>query len=309
MKAASTAMQTHLATANPTTLAWLWKVKRSDGTLLGFSSHDVDIAYDDASGDGSITYLAKTGYSSSAIAGKSDTSVDNTEVKGFIDSSAITEQDLRENKYDNALVSMMVINWNDLTMGHVLVRTGTLGVVKLKNGLWTAEHRGLAYRLGTVLGDSYGPICRAQFGSGLNGIDMLSTWLCKIDVTLYRQTGSLASVTDQFNVVPTAGLLQVGSATPTAPAPAGWFDDGILTFTSGVLNGVSIEIKSWDGTTLSLFLPLGQVLPAASDTFTIEPGCNHTIYDCNNKYNNTVNFRGEPFIPGMDAILNYPNAG
>ena len=42
--------------------------------------------------------------------------------------------------------------------------------------------------------------------------------------------------------------------------------------------------------------------------FTIEPGCNHTVYDCANKYNNIVNFRGEPTIPGMDAILNYPNA-
>lgn len=298
-------MQTHLATANPTTLAWLWKVKRADGTLLGFSSFDSDLVYDDSSGDGPITYLAKTGYTSSAIAGKSDLGVDNSEVKGFIDSSAITEQDLRENKYDDALVQMLIVNWNDLTMGHVLMRTGTLGVVKLKNGLWTAEHRGLAYRLGTVLGESYGPICRAQFGSGLNGIDMASQWLCKVDVTLYQQSGSVASVTDQFTIVPTAGLLSVGG--PSGAAPVDWFDDGMITFTSGALDGVSVEIKSWDGTSLGLFLPLGAV-PARGDTFTIEPGCNHTVYDCVNKFNNIVNNRSEPFIPGMDAILNYPNA-
>ncbi|MGO9641160.1 MAG: DUF2163 domain-containing protein, partial [Candidatus Acidiferrales bacterium] len=63
MKAASSAMQEHLATANPTTLAWIWKVKRTDGMLLGFSSFDQDLTYDDGSGDGPITYFAKTGFS------------------------------------------------------------------------------------------------------------------------------------------------------------------------------------------------------------------------------------------------------
>jgi uncharacterized phage protein (TIGR02218 family) len=300
-------MQTHLA-GNPTTLAWLWKVKRTDGTIFGFTSFDKDIAYDDGTGDGSITYAAKTGFTQSAVAGKCDLSVDNLESQFFLDSSAITEQDLRLAKYDNALIEVRVVNWADLTMGDVWVRTGTLGVGKLQNGKGTAELRRLAYRLTTVLGSSYGPICRAQFGSGLNGIDLSSQWLCMIDVTLYRQTGSVSSVPDLFTIVPAAGLKQVGSATPTAAAPADWFDDGIITFTSGELEGASLEIKSWDGTNLSLYLPMFQVQPAEGDTFTIEPGCNHTVYDCANKYSNIVNFRGEPTIPGQDSALDYPNA-
>src|ERR1035437_8892433 len=116
MKSASVAMQSHLASANPTTLAWIWKVKRIDGVILGFSSFDRDLVYDDASGDGPITYYAKTGYTSSAVAGKSDLSVDNIEAKGFLESGAITEQDLRDNEYDDALVNLMIVNWADLTM-------------------------------------------------------------------------------------------------------------------------------------------------------------------------------------------------
>ena len=100
----------------------------------------------------------------------------------------------------------------------------------------------------------------------------------------------------------------IGSSTPPAPAPAGWFNDGIITFTSGQNNGLSFEIKSWDGTNLTLFLPL-EFPAAVSDTFTIEPGCNKTTGDCSNKYNNIVNFRGEPFIPGMDRFLDIPGAG
>jgi uncharacterized phage protein (TIGR02218 family) len=309
MKIASAGMLTHLATANPTSLAWLWKVKRIDGTLLGFSSFDRDITYDDGSGDGAITYLAKTGYTASAAASKGDLSVDNSEAKGFLDSAAITELALRQNLFDDALVTMMFVNWADLTMSHVLVRSGTLGIVKMKNGLWTAEHRGLTHRYGAIIGSTYGALCRAMFGSGLNGIDLNSQWLCMVDVTLYRQTGSVDYVTDAFHLTPNSGLLQVGSATPTAPAPEGWFDDGIISFTSGALDDASYEIKSWDGSELTLYLPIpGGVLPAPGDTFSIEPGCNKTIYDCANKYNNVVNFRGEPTIPGQDLIFNYPNA-
>lgn len=310
MKAASTDMQAHLA-GNPTSLSWIWKVKRigSDCAVLGFTNHDVDIVYDDGTGDGTVTYASKTGFTQSNVAGKEDLSVDNLEGTFFLDSSAITETDLRLAKYDNCAIQVRIVNWADLTMGDVLIRSGTLGVVKLQNGKGTAELRGLAYRLTTILGDSYGPICRANFGSGLNGIDVNSQWRCGIDVTAYRQTGSVASVTDIFTIVPTTGLKMVGSGTPTADAGAGWFDDGIITFTSGVLDGASVEIKAWDGTNLALYLPLfGGVVPAPGDTFTIEPGCNKTVYDCANKYDNIVNFHGEPTIPGQDSVQDYPNA-
>ena len=288
-------------------------MKRLDGTILGFTTHDQNIVYDAGAdpvpdADGAITYEAFTGFTPSASAGKSDLAVDNIEFTGFFESESIVEEDIRAGLFDGASISVRIVNWADLTMLSVLLRSGTLGVVKMQNGKFTAEIRGLSYKLTTVLGSLYGPVCRAVFGSGLNGIDLNSQWLCKIDVTLYRQNGSVASAADATHITPNAGLLQVGSATPTDPAPAGWFDDGYIKFTSGVLNGFGFEIKSWDGTTLWLYYPM-PFPPAASDTFSIEPGCNHTIFDCLNKYNNVVNFRGEPAIPGEDQILNYPGAG
>jgi hypothetical protein len=381
MKAASSALQAHLAQGQ-TTCAYLWKVKRTDGTILGFTTHDRDISYDAGDGDGATTYLASTGFTNTADQGKSNLEVDNMEVTAFLDSSSITEADIRANLYDDAIISIRLVNWADLTQGDMLLRTGTLGVVKMANGLCTAEIRGLTYKLETVIGSTYGPVCRADFGSGLNGIAMDSQWLCMIDVTLFRQTGSLASVTDSRTLVPTAGLLQVRPAAtlptwqpdqfypmgaqiidengsieqviavrgtgengpgPSEPgwtlglsattvdnnpdeagpngvtwenmgtnlgaiapaAPVGWFNDGILTFTSGTLNGRVFEIKTWDGTTLDMFLALVP-LPSAGDTFTIEPGCNKTADNCLNKFNNIIHRRAEDFIPGMDQILATP---
>lgn len=303
MKTCSAALQTHLS-GGQTTLAWLWKVKRVDGTLLGFTTHDVDITYTDGDGD-NVTYLHSTGFTSSATAGKSDLSVDNMEVMGFLNSSSLSEGDLRAGFYDGATIEIRVVNWNDLTMGDLLVRSGTVGQVKMKNGLFTAELRGLAYRLTTILGSTYGPVCRSTFGSGLNGIDMDTQWPCMVDVTAYQQTGSVSSVPTPTTLAPTSGLLMVGSSTPAAAAGSGWFDDGIVTFSSGVLDGQSFEIRTWDGTTLTFYLPLPKA-PSAADTFTIQPGCNHLLTDCRDKFDNVANRHAEDFVPGPDSYLNIP---
>jgi uncharacterized phage protein (TIGR02218 family) len=44
------------------------------------------------------------------------------------------------------------------------------------------------------------------------------------------------------------------------------------------------------------------------DTFTYAPGCDKTRETCCNKFNNILNFRGFPDIPGMDQYLYYPDA-
>jgi uncharacterized phage protein (TIGR02218 family) len=297
VKTVSSGFKTHLAQPL-TSLAYLWKLKRRDGTLYGFTTHDEDILYDNADSDGPITYLASSGFTNTATAGKSDLAVDNMEVTGFLDSDVLKEGDIRGGLYDDATIKIMMVNWADTTMGHMYIRVGTLGIVKMKNGLFQAEIRGLAHKLTTVIGDTYGPQCRATFGSGLNGIDMNSTWLCKIDVVALQQTGSVDSVFDARTIVPAAGLT----------GATGFFNQGLITFTNGILAGFGFEIKTWDGTSIELYLPM-PYQPEVGDLFIIEPGCSKSLSDCFNKYNNVVNFRGEPFLPGMDRILNYPNAG
>lgn len=323
MKTASTALKAHLQ-GNPTTVAFLWKVKRADGVIFGFTNFDRDIAYDDLLGDGSITYLAKTGFINTATANKSDLSVDNSEVTAFLDSSAITAADIRGTRYDDATVTIMVVNWNDLTMGHAILRMGTLGIVKLQDparGVFSAEIRGLADRLRIMVGSSFGPLCRAEFGSGLNGIDMNSKYLCHIDVTALQQTVEVSVVysptkigTPNYVMMIPAGLPGAGGDPVSGHPGYDFFNEGLVTFTSGVLNGMKFEIKDYEASTemtdpqvIEFFMPL-PFTPAPGDTFIIEPGCDKTLGRCQ-FYNNVVNFRGEPFIPGMDIFLDYPGAG
>jgi uncharacterized phage protein (TIGR02218 family) len=87
----------------------------------------------------------------------------------------------------------------------------------------------------------------------------------------------------------------------------GFFNLGTLTFTSGVLNGVSIGIKASDSATLTLedLLP---VAPNSGDTFHAYQGCDHTsgldadgnVISGNHgcaSFNNLAHFGGFPRVP------------
>lgn len=299
MKAISNALAAHLSQPG-TTVAMLWKVVRPDGFKLGFTDCDTAITFND--GTDTVTYQPADGVTGSATE-TSATDTSSQDIVGFLDSAAITEADIFASLYDYAVVEIRLVNWADLTMGALLWKKATLGEVKIKNGQFTAELRGLEFWLSINMGEAYGPQCRVDLG----GTE------CTIDLNLWRQNGIVESVSDRRTFVPAAApsatpLLMIGSATPTLPAPANWFTQGIIKFTSGLNNTFSMEVGSWDGTTLGLF----QSMPfdvAPGDTFTIEPGCDRLIETCLTKFNNKDNHRGEPLIPGMDQILLYPNSG
>lgn len=293
MKVISNALANHLAQPG-TTVAMLWKLVRTDGVIFGFTDHDQQIVFND--GVNTVTYLPSDGVTGSAT-DTSSTDTSNQNILGFLDSEAITEADIFGNLYDYAVIQIRIVNWADLTMGALLWKNATLGEVTIKNGQFTAELRGLEFWLSINMGELYGPQCRADLGDAQ----------CTINLANYIQDGSVESVTDLRTFVPNTGLVERGSGTPTAPADAGWFTEGVITFTSGLNNGLSIEVGDWDGTTMSLW----ENMPFAinvGDTFTITPGCDKQVTTCFGKFDNVLNHRGEPFEPGQNQILLFPNA-
>jgi uncharacterized phage protein (TIGR02218 family) len=295
MKVISSQLAGHLA-GSVTTLAVLWKIKRQDGVILGFTDHDQPVTYND--GVDTVAYSPATGFTPSAIETNSDLATDNLEVTAFMDVTAIDEVDLRAGLYDFCTVEIRLVNYVDLTQGDLKIRTGTVGNVVIKNGIGNFEIRGLIYRTQIAIGKLFGPTCRAELGDSD----------CTINLALWTQNGTVNTDTDLRTFVPVSGLLMIGSSTPTLPAPVGWFDQGTITWLTGANAGFSMEISTWDGTTLILFENMqNQIAPG--DTFSITPGCDLTIgpKGCG-KFSNIVNFRGEPFIPGADQITIYPNS-
>ena len=77
MTALSPAFQDHLDTGT-TTLAWAWRITRSDGAIYGFTDHDADLIFD------GTTFESETGLIASEIRQSADLAVDAQDAEGIL---------------------------------------------------------------------------------------------------------------------------------------------------------------------------------------------------------------------------------
>lgn len=279
MKTVSAALQTHLG-KELATLATLIKITRADNQILGFTSFDKDIVIS------GVTYKADGAFQASSIQNRVALSTDNLDIIGLLDAAMISDADLRAGLYDHARIDVYLCNWADLTQGIMQLRRGWLGQVKLIGGKYQAELRGLHDLLQRPFGKVYSPECRHTFGDTS----------CKINLAAQTVTGAVSAVTDTSHFTDT-------SRTEADDV----FDYGLLTWTSGANVGLSMEVKSFIAKQFTLWLPMPNAI-AVSDTYSVYKGCDKRFATCQTVFNNAVNFGGFPYLPGVDRILNYPDA-
>ncbi len=94
----------------------------------------------------------------------------------------------------------------------------------------------------------------------------------------------------------TGQWLQSDRTEMTNAMSGGWFDQGVITFTSGPNAGLKRTVKSYGAGQFMFALPLPNV-PQVGDTFSVFPGCDKTQGTCSAKFNNLPRFRGYPYIP------------
>lgn len=83
----------------------------------------------------------------------------------------------------------------------------------------------------------------------------------------------------------------------------GYFDLGVIRFTSGANAGLTRSIKSYTAGVIVPVMPFPYT-PAPADLFTARPGCDKLEATCNSvKFSNRDNFRGYRFIPVAEAAL------
>ncbi len=103
---------------------------------------------------------------------------------------------------------------------------------------------------------------------------------------------------------------QLVGTNPTLSLATGEYDLGNFKWLTGANKDVAMEVKTWvDSTgTVTLFMPMPFDI-AVGDEFEIFPGCNKSTARCGSSlFDNIVNYRGLPFIPGNDDLQRYPNA-
>lgn len=275
MKTASANLLAHLS-GTTLTVCTLWKITRADGEIFGFTDNSRDVTY------GGVTYQAASGHTPSTIRTSADMAVDNLEVQSVLDSSTITDADIDAGLWDFAEVVIMVINYMSVADGVMILRKGWLGNIKTGRGLFTAELRGMMQPLQQTIGRLYSVACDAALGDARCGVTLAS----------YTVTGSVTTATSDRVFTDT-----------TRTEADGYFDGGLITWTGGNNDTYRMEIKT---STAAGVITLQQAMPNATvigDTYSLSAGCGKTLAICKAKYNNVINFRGFPHVPGIDKMV------
>ena len=282
MKSLPSGLQDHLDSGT-TTLAWCWKITRSDGAVFGFTDHDLTLTF------AGTTYEPESGFVPSEIRAAQDFSVDAQDVEGALSSDRITETDILDGRWDNAEVEVWRVNWAS-TDQRVLMRRGNLGDIRRGRTSFVAEVRSLAHWLNQTVGRTYQFSCDADLGDARCGVNLASP--------LWSATGTVATLSGSRGFTAVA----LGSFAN------GTFALGVISWTTGANAGRKAEIATFASGAITLFeAPVRPI--AVGDAFLATAGCDKQFATCSAKFGNGVNFRGFPHMPGEEAVLRYPNQG
>lgn len=286
MRSLSQAMQDKLA-SGVTTFARCWLLERTDEVKLGFTDHDRDLSFD------GVTYEAMSGVDPTEVNQTLGLAVDTMEVAGALQSDKINENDLAAGFYDNAKLTLFLVDWTDVSVRDVIF-AGSIGEVSRGRVHFQAEMRGLAHALNQERGRVYTRGCDADLGDARCGINL--------DSPQFKGTGTVTAAQSNRSF----------AASGLDAFIDGWFKGGRLVWTSGQNAGAAIEVKFHANNGQTVRFELWETMPfniEAGDTFIVTAGCDKSLETCRARFNNVVNFRGFPYIPGNDVLVSYANTG
>ena len=285
MKPASTALISYLNAVRaspdvPLVMADAFSFTLRSGLILCYTNVDVAFSY------GGVTYLANSilidGLKYKASVGLE---VDQQQITisalatDTVSGGAPFLQALRDGAFDGCEIDRMRVFFSDRVGG-----TAIGAVTLFKGRLGTVDQIGRTSAKLTVNSDLV-----------LLDIDMpRNIYQPTCLHTLYNSGCTL--IKNAFGSNGTVGAGSTASLINWSGANAN-FQQGSITFTSGVNVGVTANVNAVvAGTSLTLGYPL-QSTPAAGDTFTVYYGCDHTPGTCQSKFGNLTNFRGFPYVP------------
>ncbi|KZL20985.1 hypothetical protein PsAD2_00977 [Pseudovibrio axinellae] len=268
-----------------TTVAYCWQLTSPAGRTLGFTTHDHPITFL------GITFEPGFGLDATQATVQADFQAGQEETLGFLSSESLSEKDLNAGLWDNAQVQVFLVNWQN-PEERELLRRGSLGEVTRDANVFRTEFRSLATRLSQNKGRQLSHQCHADLGDVSCGIDLSNA--------AYTQTLSITEL-DAAKRLVVEGERDENS---------GWWSFGTLTFHSGPYANHPLRIASHTieqgAHKLSLWSPLVLELtyPLAA---TLSTGCDKSWGACQEKFQNALNFKGFPHMPGNDFILAGPD--
>lgn len=258
------------------TLAYQWLVQRPDGIGFATTSHD------QTQQQGSVSLEPTADISPGELVISDDLFRSSLSLEGGLSSTAISSEELASGRWSGSLVRLLAGDWSQ-SVAPSLLAEGTLGGINVEGDRMSASIDLVppaAYR--TVCSQT-SPECRATLGDRRCGIDMRS-----------RRRRILVEAIDNDAIV-------------VAPDDYAGFRMGRLRWSSGRGCGIEQLIIDVDGPRLRLLGGVDERI-VTGDRAIITEGCDGRRATCSERFDNILNFRGEPSLPGSEILMRFPGA-
>lgn len=285
MKTFPLALTNHYAQSRTTLADALW-LGRGDGEVFGFSSADRDALI------GGVTYYAHPGLDITSIAIAAGAAVGNLELNTLHDGSIFLTADILNGVWNNCKFRIFRYNFKDLAMPVDDLLVGTVGNVRLRKNLVTAELRDLRQIFQQNIGSLTSKTCRYEFGDAK----------CTKALGPETFTGTVTDVTDNQTFRDSARDEEDDK-----------FGYGLFRFLTGDNAGAFRRVRAYTGTgtpaeqgTFALYQQYFAPVQVG-DEYEVITGCRHRLEeDCRDKHNNVLNFGGEPHMSNLDSLSKPP---
>lgn len=255
----------------------LIEIRRKSGVITRLAEHQADIVIE------GTTYTKARGFRVSSMPFMLNaTSTNVTFEVVAIDGGSVDPDELRDGLYDSASIIISACSHLLPANGLVELFRGQFADVNFSDvGLAHIRVEGLLSKAKKLIVEHYSPMCRTFFGDAR----------CKVPLAPLTAAGTVTSISGYT----------IGISGAAAGAASGHWRLGLIIPTSGHGVGDAFEIREWFPPAIKTYLPaVGKI--AAGDTVNLIPGCDFTRGDkgCG-RWNNIINYRGEPYVPGADA--------
>jgi uncharacterized phage protein (TIGR02218 family) len=218
-------------------------------------------------------------------------SVDNTEGIGALSDDAIRDADIKAGRFDDASVTMWLVNWANPSERSVRF-AGSIGEIVRSGESFRAELRGLTEGLNKPQGFVFQRTCSAVLGDKRCRVDL--------DRSDYRVETDIERISNAktftFETFPSF--------------KGGWFERGVLSVLdgdgAGLIGHIKVDRSTGSGRRIVLWQSIRAELKPG-DRVRVQAGCDKLSSTCRKKFDNLENFRGFPSIPGEDWLMAYPN--
>ena len=254
-------------------IAFLIELKTQNNENIYFTNHDEDIIFKNN------RYISNSLLKKKSIKQTIDINFDSSYISFQIDNLSILYSDIINGKYDYMEITISIINYNNLESAFT-IQTGNLGKIEYRDNCFYSTINSIKQKLSCNSNHIYSSNCRNLFCDSR----------CKLNINNFSTDINITNNENPYMLILDNNI------------ESDYYTNGHLILLESPYKNIRYSIKSHYNNKLYLYNPISitEYLPIKARIFL---NCSKTFKACKEKFNNIINFAGEPHVPGNSQII------